>query len=213
MAQSIDGERHGADRRGGRRRALRGDSASRCVGERDRGRAPIFVFSRVGFTRLVSRMTNSRAAGSIQIDVPVKPVWPKARAHIAMRPAELLPVGVSQPERALREARSCTRRELRDRRACSSTRAPSSCPPFRYIRAKRARSCAGAEEARVAGDAAERERVLVVHLAAQVPLPPRVDLRRCNARRAAPRAGGTSCRVMPSGANTCRAGTRRAAAR
>ena len=37
----------------------------------------IFSFSRVGFTRLVSRMTKSSRSGSIHSEVPVKPLWPK----------------------------------------------------------------------------------------------------------------------------------------
>src|ERR1700756_3873303 len=38
----------------------------------------IFWFSRVGWTRLVNRTTKSWRSGSIQMLVPVKPVWPKA---------------------------------------------------------------------------------------------------------------------------------------
>ena len=34
-----------------------------------------------GFTRFMSRTTNSPRSGSIQIDVPVKPVWPKLRGE------------------------------------------------------------------------------------------------------------------------------------
>ena len=51
-----------------RRRAARGAPGGSCS------------FSRVGFTRLVSRMTNSSRSGSIQSDVPVKPVVAKALA-------------------------------------------------------------------------------------------------------------------------------------
>src|SRR5439155_20158794 len=43
--------------------------------------------SRVGWTRLVSRMMKSWRSGSIHIEVPVKPVWPKARGE-SSSPAE-----------------------------------------------------------------------------------------------------------------------------
>ena len=38
------------------------------------------VFARVGCTRLVRRMTHMSSSGSIQMEVPVKPVCPKLRA-------------------------------------------------------------------------------------------------------------------------------------
>src|SRR5439155_14128338 len=56
----------------------------------------IFVFARVGWTRLVSRMTNRSRSGSSQIDVPVNPVCPKACAK-SLVPALECSEGVSQP--------------------------------------------------------------------------------------------------------------------
>ena len=37
--------------------------------------------SRAEFTRFISRITNTPRSGSIQMDVPVKPVWPKLRGE------------------------------------------------------------------------------------------------------------------------------------
>src|SRR5690606_15073077 len=51
---------------------------------------------RVGLTRFVSRITNTPRSGSIQMLVPVNPVWPNERGE-KKRP-ELAPgEGVSQP--------------------------------------------------------------------------------------------------------------------
>ncbi len=59
-----------------------GTARARTTASAIAGRASrICLFSRVGWTRLVSRMTNSSRAGSIQIEVPVKPVWPKEAAE------------------------------------------------------------------------------------------------------------------------------------
>src|SRR5262245_59574788 len=58
----------------------------------------IFVFARVGFTRLLRRITYRSLSGSIQIDVPVYPVWPNERRE-SFAPALEYPEsdGVSQP--------------------------------------------------------------------------------------------------------------------
>src|ERR1043165_6081200 len=42
---------------------------------------PILLLLREGFTRLLSRMMKTSLSGSIQMDVPVNPVWPKAFAE------------------------------------------------------------------------------------------------------------------------------------
>src|SRR6185312_9879803 len=63
--------------------------------------------SRVGSTRLVSRMTKRSRAGSIQIEVPVNPVWPNARCD-SRWPAELFPLGTSHPRARLESTESCT---------------------------------------------------------------------------------------------------------
>ena len=59
------------------------------------------LFSRVGCTRLVSRMTNRLRSGSIHIDVPVNPVWPKERGPNS-DPAEEFSLRRVPPERAAR---------------------------------------------------------------------------------------------------------------
>src|SRR4030095_4400289 len=41
-----------------------------------------------GWTRLERKMTNTRVAGSIQIDVPVNPVWPKEPSGSSSPPLE-----------------------------------------------------------------------------------------------------------------------------
>ena len=51
---------------------------------------------RVGWTRLVSSTTYTSAAGSIQSEVPVNPVWPTARADIRV-PQDEVGSMVSQP--------------------------------------------------------------------------------------------------------------------
>ena len=70
-----------------------------------------------------------------------------------------------------------------------------------------------AEQSGVRRDAAERERVLVVHLAANDAAAPagRTRSARCAARSDG--RGGTCVSFMPSGTKTCRRGTRRAARR
>ena len=54
------------------------------------------LFSRVGFTRFVSRIMKRSFSGSIQIDVPVKPVCPNVWAP-SFVPALEFSDGVSQP--------------------------------------------------------------------------------------------------------------------
>src|SRR5574341_205426 len=58
--------------------------------------AKIRTFTRVGWTRFVSRMMNKSLSGSIQIDVPVNPVCPNATA-VSFVPALEPGDGVSQP--------------------------------------------------------------------------------------------------------------------
>src|SRR5262249_53702520 len=55
-----------------------------------------FWFSRVGYTRLLSKTTKTRRSGSIQMEVPVKPVWPN---ECGLKKWPLLPpsVGAAQP--------------------------------------------------------------------------------------------------------------------
>src|SRR6185437_8131135 len=96
--------------------------------------------SRVGSTRFVSRMMNRSCCGSIQMDVPVKPVWPKARFDNRW-PAEFVPLGTSQPSARLENAMFCTCVNV-STAAALTMRTPPSSPCCRYICAKRARSCA-----------------------------------------------------------------------
>ena len=56
----------------------------------------IASFVRVGYTRFVSNATYTSFSGSIQSDVPVNPVWPKARADIRVPHDEVGSI-VSQP--------------------------------------------------------------------------------------------------------------------
>ena len=58
------------------------------------------LFSRVGCTRLVSRMIKSSRVGSIQTEVPVNPVCPNEVGDNKL-PAELPFEGVSQPRARL----------------------------------------------------------------------------------------------------------------
>jgi hypothetical protein len=53
-----------------------------------------------GGTRLVRRMTKRLRSGSIHIDVPVNPVWPKERGPKS-DPAEEFSLGVSHPSARL----------------------------------------------------------------------------------------------------------------
>src|SRR5262249_35275815 len=62
------------------------------------------LFSRVGWTRLVSRTTKSFRSGSIHIDVPVNPVWPNDRGPKRL-PAEEFSLIVSSPGRGWNRAR------------------------------------------------------------------------------------------------------------
>ena len=57
----------------------------------------ICSLARVGFTRLVSKMTKRSRSGSIQSDVPVKPVWPKLSGEKYLPAEEIGGVGTSQP--------------------------------------------------------------------------------------------------------------------
>ena len=50
-------------------------AAPSCIARR---RGTCFSLSLVGFTRLVNSTTNKSSSGSIQIEVPVKPVCPNA---------------------------------------------------------------------------------------------------------------------------------------
>src|SRR5688572_5996710 len=85
--------------------------------------ARYFAVSRVGFTRFVSSTTNRSSSGSIQIEVPVKPVWPKA-SSVRNRPAEEPSLGVSQPSARLDAGPA--RRTKRATRAGSRTRGSTS---------------------------------------------------------------------------------------
>ena len=125
-------------------------------------RAPIFVLLRVGFTRLLSRMMKTSSFGSIQIDVPVKPVWPNASSGMRW-PAEFVTVGLLPPERAI--VRLCRVVNCRDRRRGNDAR-PSIMPPLRYMRREARDVVRGAEQSRVRRHAAEVVGTLVVHHAA-----------------------------------------------
>src|ERR1700735_2183939 len=57
----------------------------------------ICSFVRVGFTRFVSRITKRSRSGSIQSDVPVKPVCPKLLAEKYWPADEVGGVGTSHP--------------------------------------------------------------------------------------------------------------------
>src|SRR3989338_1871762 len=70
-------ERHGAGGLGGGASPRAATTASCTCGRSER----IWLLLAVGWTRLVSKTTNSCLSGSIQMEVPVKPVWPKARAE------------------------------------------------------------------------------------------------------------------------------------
>src|SRR5512135_364224 len=63
---------------------------------------------RVGYTRLVRRMTNRSWSGSTQMDVPVKPVCPNAWAE-RRSPALEFSLGVSQPSARLEKPGRSTR--------------------------------------------------------------------------------------------------------
>src|SRR6266480_5728954 len=95
---------------------------------------------REGFTRLVSTTTNRSFSGSIQIDVPVKPVWPKLHGEKNW-PALDPPSGESQPSARV-DSLPCraVQRAIVAGFTILTPLAPS--PPFRIIMEKSARSFA-----------------------------------------------------------------------
>ena len=133
--------------------------------------ARMALFSRVGCTRFVRRITNSFRSGSIHIDVPVKPVWPNERGGAEQRrPPRIAPSGVSQPS-----ARAGAGHP--GRRVNRSTVSRDDDPPVledaavqQHLREAR-QVGRGAEEPGVRGHAAHGEGVLVVHLARAPPGP------------------------------------------
>jgi len=84
-------------------------------------------------------MTKSCRSGSIQIEVPVKPVWPKERGEKSVPAEEPSADLVSQP-RARSEPGILARRVKSSTTSPETMRRPSSTPPFSSICAKRARS-------------------------------------------------------------------------
>src|SRR5689334_19125979 len=98
------------------------------------------VLLRDGFTRLVRTTTNRSFSGSIQIEVPVKPVWPKLQGEKNW-PALEPPSGESQPS-ALVDSLPC-RAVQRAIVAGLTIRTPfTPSPPLRIIMEKSARSFA-----------------------------------------------------------------------
>src|SRR5690242_3990510 len=94
----------------------------------------------VGFTRLVRTTTKRSFSGSIQIEVPVKPVWPKLHGEKNW-PALEPPSGESQP--SARVDSLPWRAVQRAIVAGLTIRTPlTPSPPLRIIIEKRARSLA-----------------------------------------------------------------------
>src|SRR5207247_1555488 len=88
--ETLQAHLHGG---GGEERGQEGDhgagaSAPTTASARLERTCRIALFSRLGCTRFVSRITNSRRSGSIHIEVPVKPVWPKDRGERRRPPEE-----------------------------------------------------------------------------------------------------------------------------
>ena len=166
-------------------------------------------FSRVGCTRFVSRMTKSRRSGSIQSEVPVKPVWPKDRSERS-EPADEYPGspgrelrgpeplhGVSQP-RARVEPGTPARRVKRSERLTRDD-----APLLEYASAQQhlreSRQVArGAEEARVGRHPSQGEGVLVVDFSPQHAAPPGIVLRGCDPGQQLRLRGETRCRPCPA---------------
>jgi hypothetical protein len=96
-----------------------------------------------GWTRFERKTTNVSLAGSIQSEVPVKPVWPNEPA--GKRSPRLVEKDVckSQPRpRAPPSSVTCRGRVISATPSGERTRAPSYSPPFRIIWQKTARSSA-----------------------------------------------------------------------
>ena len=153
-------------------------------------------------TRFISSTTNRPRSGSIQMDVPVKPVCPKLRGE-KKRPALDCGAGVSQPSARL-DAGSLSRRPARDRLRREDAHVAVAAAVEQQLR-EDGEIARGGEQARVAG---RRRRAPTRCRRARCPAAARGSCRtrwaRCARRSAASVVSGLN-RVsrMPSGRNRC----------
>ena len=140
---------------------------------------------RVGWTRLVSSDQATPRSKSIQSPVPVKPVWPMVSSRARHRPRASPHGGLPSP--SVRVSDSRVRMAAMDWRA----RAPSRRERMREVE----HAVDGAEQPGMPGRAAQREGVLVMHLAADHPAAPACTLGRGAERRIGPegRPAGSGC--------------------
>jgi hypothetical protein len=148
-------------------------------------------------------MTYRPRSGSIQIDVPVKPVWPNARGE-TKEPAEESSEGVSHPSARLDPAGRSTRRVKSATVFAETIRRPAYTPPSSIIWAKRARSPA------VANSPACGAMPPIAYAFSSCTTPRRTPPRQGSSSVGAMRArcassGQYTVSAMPRGANTRRA--------
>ena len=126
-------------------------------------------------------MTKSFLSGSIQIEVPVKPVWPKEREEKSVPAEEPSADFVSQPR--ARSEPGMPARRVKSSTVSAGDDAAALQDPTVQKHLSEPRQIAGrAEEPGVGSDAAHRESVLVMDLPVDQAAPPGVEFRGSDAR-------------------------------